>query len=135
MAHLDHQWGFPIFFQVDTCLCIAFEEHYLKLAHMSFTWSRFLLLDYFASGWQYEVLIAENFCLKKYIFYHILPTVVDDSMLAPLNSSLKGLIYTLKWQKRTMLLHDTNVKVSTVTCTKVSYSIFLFDKFTLPKTF
>lgn len=34
----------------------------------------------------------------------------------PSDSSLKGLIYTSIWQKLTMLLHDTNVKFSTVTC-------------------
>lgn len=53
----------------------------------------------------------------------------------PLNSSLQGLVYTLIWQKLTMLLHDTNVKSSTVKCTQVYYSIFMFGKFTLLNIF
>lgn len=72
---------------MDTCLCIAFEEHYLKLAYR---WVFFLIsVLVLPSRWQY-VLTAENICLKKYIFYHPLPTIVDavdESMAAPVDSS------------------------------------------------
>lgn len=40
------------------------------------------------SRWQYEGLTAENICLKKHIFYHPCVTIVDESMLAPLNYSV-----------------------------------------------
>lgn len=63
---------------------------------------------------------------------------VDERMAAPTprptppaTLSLQGLVYTSVWQKLTMLLHDTNVKSSTVTCMQVPDSIFLSDESTL----